>query len=254
MTVPLSTLVEEVEASAQTLSIVNYDGSEATKDRIVSYFEPQHVEVRDDVSAPSLPADFAVLHDGDSFVAAAAVDEISRRLAGEGYLGSIEFESAERPAILQHVDDRTFTSYDRRRMMLASREIESYAWRTGAGEIHAGFQRFSVLRPQTRLYERITEAGVDAHIYGAPDADAPECVVAHASEDEEILGTWFVAYEGDEPSDARALVAVETAADVREFSGFWTYETETVDAVLNRLRAEYPASSTTDDVGATADD
>ncbi|MDS0294556.1 DICT sensory domain-containing protein [Halogeometricum luteum] len=254
MTAPLRTLVEEVEASSQTLSIVNYDGSEATKNRIVSYFEPQHVQVRDGVSAPSLPADFAVLHDDDSFVAAAAVDEIGRHLSGEAYLGAGEFGSAERPAILRHVDDRTFTSYDRRRMTLASREIESYAYHAGAGEIHAGFQRLSVLRPQARIYERIAESGVDVHVYGAPDADAPEPVVAHASEDAEILGSWFVVYEGEDPGDARALVAVETDADVGEFSGFWTYETETVEAVLERLRAEYPASSTVSDVEAPADD
>ncbi|MDS0299387.1 hypothetical protein NDI76_11605 [Halogeometricum sp. S1BR25-6] len=251
MTGPLSTLVEEVEASSQTLSIVNYGGSEAATDRIVSYFEPQHVAVRDGVSAPSLPADFAVLHDGDSFVAAAAVADIDCHLSGESYLEDGGFGFAERPAILRHVDDRTFTSYDRRRMTLASREIESYAYHAGGGEIHAGFQRFSILRPQTRIYERIDEAGVDVHAYGAPDANAPEPVVAHPSEDAEILGSWFVVYEGDGPGDARALVAVETDAGAGEFSGFWTYETETVETVLERLRAEYPA--TTDAPAPTGD-
>lgn len=249
MTTPLRTLVEDVEASAKTLSLVNYAGSEATKARVVSYFEPQHVAVRDDVSAPSLPADFAVLHDGGSFVAAAAVDEIHRHLAGEEYLGAGPFGPAERPAILRHVDDRTFTSYDRRRMTLASREIEYYAWRAGGGEIRAGFQRFSTLAPQARTYERIADAGVDVHVYGAPDAAVPDGLTEHASEDEEILSSWFVAYEGTEPSDARALVAVET--DPGTFTGFWTYENETVAAVLDRLDAAHPP---TNGVEAPADD
>lgn len=60
---------------------------------------------------------------------------------------------------------------------------------------------------------------------------------------------WFVAYEGTEPSDARALVAAET--DPGAFTGFWTYENETVAAIIERLDAAHPPSK---GVGTPADD
>ncbi|SFR61700.1 DICT sensory domain-containing protein [Halogeometricum limi] len=239
----LESLVEDVEASTQTFSLVNYDGPDAEKARVVRYFEPQSVDVREGVTDPNLPRNFAVLHDGDEFVAAAAVEDVHRHVAGGVFEGDA-FERRDRPTILAHVDDRTFTSYDMRRMLLASHEVERYAWRTGAGELHAGFQRLSTLASQSHIYDELRASGVDVHVYGAPDASVPPGLVEHASESPEIRDSWFVVYRGERRADHRALVAVETGP--REFSGFWTYDEDTVDDVLERLDATYPATADSD--------
>lgn len=244
MTDTLETLVGRVEATTQTFSIVNYDGPPEKRARIASYFEPQSVEVREGVTDASLPRNFAVLHDGGEFVAAASVEDVHRHVAGEGMFED-DFGAVERPAILEHVDDRTFTSYDIGQMLLASHEIERYAHRVGEGELHAGFQRLSTLESQTHIYEKLRDADVDVHVYGAGDADAPAGLVEHTSDADEILESWFVVFDSDRsPVDARALVAVETGD--REFTGFWTYENDTVDDVLARLRDRYPATRETE--------
>jgi hypothetical protein len=38
------------------------------------------------------------------------------------------------------LDDTAFASLDRRQLLAASREVEEYAWRVGAGALHASFQ------------------------------------------------------------------------------------------------------------------
>jgi DICT domain-containing protein len=236
----LETLVGRVEATTQTFSIVNYDGPAEKRARIASYFEPQSVEVREGVTDASLPRNFAVLHDGEEFVAAASVEDVHRHVAGDAMFED-DFGAVERPAVLEHVDDRTFTSYDMGQMLLASHEIERYAHRVGEGELHAGFQHLSTLESQTHIYEKLRDTDVDVHVYGEGDADVPAGLVEHASEAEEILGSWFVVFDADRsPVHTRALVAVETGD--RTFTGFWTYENDTVDDVLARLRDQYPAT------------
>lgn len=84
----------------------------------------------------------------------------------------------------KHVETTTFVSYDKRRMILASREIEERAWRAGGGRLYAGFQRLSRLRPQWPVYGNLT-AAVDVRVYGLRDWE-PAGEITIDADDEEI--------------------------------------------------------------------
>lgn len=252
----LAAVVDDAEAASQTFSIFNYEGPDEVKERVVSYFEPQSVAVRDAGEREGLPKNFAVLHEGEEFIAASGMDELYANVTGDAMLDAERFDRIERPTVLRHVDDRTFTSYDRRRMIIASREIERRAWRERGGELHTGFQRLSLLESQEAIYDRLRESGVDVHVYGEPDAEVPAGLAEHGYDDPEITGTWFVVYDGNPNGDAEdgaesddgasgtssarscAMVAVEQ--DDETFAGCWTYDSALVDATLEYLRENYP--------------
>lgn len=152
-----------------------------------------------------------------------------------------EFRDARPPEILRHVDDTTFTAYGKRRMILASREIEDRAWRAGGGELHAGFQDMSLLREQWDDYSRLADCGVDVHVYGVPNWTPPETerLTVHPEESEEIRNSWFVSFESADYGNC-TLLAVEREQNV--FAGFWTYDDDVTADVLGHLRETYPTN------------
>jgi len=154
-------------------------------------------------------------------------------------------DEIEYPDLLQQIDHTVFTDYGWRRMTIASREIEEFAYRHG-GSLHAGFQAFSNLKPQYTLYDRLARAGVDTHLYGEPDWRVPsEVHDLHEYEDDEIRSTWFVVLDAERDAEKRALLAEERERD--QFYGFWTFDEDIVDTILDRLGA-FPStrSSTLD--------
>jgi DICT domain-containing protein len=233
----LSSIIDDVAGTARTLTVYDAEDSSAVAD-LRNHFEVQNVTV-EEASAPEGPDDFAVLHDDGEFLAAAALGDLRRAVTFEaGLLDATGFEETQVPDVLKHVSDTTFTAYGKRRMILASREIEEQAWREGGGELHAGFQRLSLLRDQWNLYTRIADRGVDIHVYGAADWDPPEpeWLTVHAADAPEIRDSWFVVFDAPDESDG-ALVAAERAAN--EFEGFWTYDSALVGDVLGHLRETY---------------
>ncbi|SFG43185.1 Diguanylate Cyclase and Two-component system sensory domain-containing protein [Halopelagius inordinatus] len=250
----LTAVIDGAESASQTLSIYNYEGPTKAKDRVVSYFDPLSVTVRDGETIEGLPKNFALLREGDEFVAAAGVSELYDHITGNRWLDADEFERLDRPEILDSLDERTFTSYDRQRMTLASREIEHRAWREGRGELHAGFQRLSLFRTQQSVYDRLGDTGVDVHVYGEPDAETPSGLAEHAYSDEEVAQSWFVVYEaGESPTDGRAQSGESSEAHpcamvAREqedgtFTGCWTYDPEVVESTVAYLRDTYPPTT-----------
>lgn len=77
---------------------------------------------------------------------------------------------------------------------------------------------------------------METHLYGSPNWDVPtDAHAIHASEDEEITGTWFVVLDADADADKRALLAEEREDD--QFFGFWTFDADVADTILARLEA-----------------
>ena len=58
-------------------------------------------------------------------------------------------------------------------------------------------------------------------------------------EDDEITKTWFVVLDTDD-QDKRALLAAER--EHNQFDGFWTFDANIVDDILDRLEA-FPATA-----------
>lgn len=243
----LTELIAGVEEHEKTLTVFNGDDEDVAAFR--EQFHDRNLSVTAERTPSGKPDAFAVLSKDGEFVTAASLDDIRGPEADEN---DPDFaEEAYRP-ILDHLDETMFTSYSRADMVAASREIEDRAWRVGDGELHAGFQTLDVLTGESDTYDLLGEKErLDVHAYAADEGDAPtvEHYTVHVGETAEIRETWFVAYDGGGYDDAKcALLAEERAPG--EFYGFWSYDPETVDYVIDYLTERYGGSERTDD-GAT---
>ncbi|KDS90956.1 histidine kinase [Halorubrum saccharovorum] len=252
-------LIAGVEAHEATLTVFNADPEVAEELR--KHFADRNIRVVEEQTAAG-PEAFAVLARDGEFVTAVTVGELLPRLGGESKPGDGESgagASADEAStggrvggpVLDHLDETMFTSYSRADMVAASREIEDRAWRVGDGELHAGFQTLDVLTGETDTYDLLGEKErLAVHAYAADEGDAPdvEHYTVHVGETAEIRETWFVAYDGGGYDDAKcALLAEERAPG--EFYGFWSYDPETVDYIIEYLGERYGGSEGTDDDG-----
>ena len=267
-------LIAGVEARKATLAVFNADPEVTTALR--EHFADRNIRIVDERSEAG-PDGYAVLSRDGEFVTAAAVTDLLPDLGGtadadgdggapgdaettgdgEGALGPPDNARIGKP-ILDHLDETMFTSYSRGDMVAASREIEDRAWRVGDGELHAGFQTLDVLSGESDTYDLLGEkSDLDVHAYAAAEGDAPdvEHYTVHTGRTAEIRETWFVAYDGGGYDDAKcALLAEERAPG--EFYGFWSYDPETVDYIIDYLTGEYGVRSTDGgaESGASADE
>ena len=248
-------LIAGVEAHEATLTVFNAEPS--VTDELRAYFADRNIRIVDEQTA-SGPEEFAVLARDGGFVTAVPVGDLLPRSDG-GKGGSTVSEGGGSSdgrvgePVLDHLDETMFTSYSRDDMVAASREIEDRAWRVGNGELHAGFQTLDVLTGETDTYDLLGgKEELDVHAYAAAEGAAPsvEHYTVHVGETAEIRETWFVAYDGGGYDQAKcALLAEERAPG--EFYGFWSYDPETVDSIIEYLREQYGESEPTDDGGAT---
>jgi hypothetical protein len=240
----LAELVEEVEAAGLTLTLYNPTLPEERLALVEHHFDVTTVSVRRSATDDGTPENFAVLHDGDEFISACGVAALSAAVDPAAAFAPAEHPDTEPPALLAEIDQSTFTEYGKRRMILASRDIEKRAWRAGASAIHVGFQEFSRLRTQLDLYRRLSDR-LTVHLYGEADWDPPvENVVLHGYATDEIRDHWFVVFEGVDDGDGVgtcAILAQEREPNV--YSGFWTSQRPLADRLLDRLEAEYPATA-----------
>jgi DICT domain-containing protein len=237
----LPELVRLVDERSLALSLYNVDVPRAVLADVQSYFDVQSVDLQRAATDDGRPRNFAVLHDGDEFLEATDLKSLYRVVRPDSPLLDVDDPAdIEYPGLFRAIDQSVFVDYGRARMVVASREIEEHAYRNG-GTLHAGFQHFSNLRPQYRLYERLADAGVETRLYGHPDWEVPtDAHALHASDDPEITSVWFVVLDADDDGDKRALLAEERERD--QFYGFWTFDPELVDTVRSRLRA-FPATT-----------
>lgn len=246
----LRKIIERVNGSRATLTLLNPDVSPAATNRIHDYLDAQHVRITRAETDSRSPKNVAILHDDGEFRAASDLREVAKRADVDGAM-SADFEDVPTPEVLTAIDNRTFSEFGKRRMIVASREIENLAYDTGGGNLYSGFQRLSLVESQHRIYQKLGESDVDVHVYGYPDWDVPERlgVDVYPNETEEIGRTWFVAFDGgasatpagtgqsgaggghDEPKGA--LLAEEVGENV--YSGFWTYRPAIVDEIIARL-------------------
>lgn len=237
----LQTIVRRVEGDEATLTLFNDDADQREVEMLQSYFDVQSVSFRRGRTAEGRPRNFLVLHDDDEFRAAASLSEVYPAIdPRSSMVAASDPAGIEYPDLLREVDQTVFTDYGRRRMTVASREIEEHAYRHG-GRLHAGFQSLSNAKPQVGLYRSLAAAdGVETHLYGAGDWTPPGGHVLHEYDDPEIRRSWFVVLDAPDDRDKRALLAEER--EDGEFYGFWTYDAGIVQAILDRLEA-FPSTA-----------
>lgn len=248
MSTPLPRIIDVVEGSGQTLTLYNLTKSRPEIAPILSHFETTTVSVRQNQTSDVHPENFAVLHDGAEFIAASRIDDLCRALDLEGPYMQIETPHVDYPGLLDEINQSVFTEYGKRRMILASRDVEKRAWRARPTELHVGFQEFSRLRTQLDLYRRLSDE-VTIHLYGAPDWEPPlDNLKYHGYPTDELRNHWFVLYESatetKEPG-SRMILAQEREPNV--YWGFWSSHQSIAERTLERLKTKYPPNDPFED-------
>ncbi|KTG27034.1 DICT sensory domain-containing protein [Haloferax profundi] len=231
----LSELIAGVAAAERTLTVFN--PREGVVDRLAEHFEDRNVSV-EAATVDSGPSNYAVLGTGEKFHTAVDVAHVLKD-AEDVEPG---FERESYAPILDHLDETLFTSYDRQKMLNATREIEDRAWRVGAGQLHSGFQTGDNLDPQLESYNRLGERNdLFVHAYIYPSADVPKVdnFQLHLARSAEVRRSWFVVYDGNGVDDYKCGLVAEEQPDGQGFRGFWTYDPSTVDYVLSHLTTTY---------------
>ena len=227
----------------------------------------RHEDVPFDGGEPAEIENLVLLMEDDEVVAGSTLGELGDAVLfvnSDLYItGSRSLEDVDLPSVISGLDDATFTlrgypESNRQKLLLItiSRFIERAAWTAGDGTLRSSFQRLSRIDDEVgtrEVYERVTESGVDAHLYGVPD-ELPRDLdaVIHAGDDPDFTDSWFVVYrppegphpaESDPESDLKrgieggvGLLAVET--EPRTWRGLWTFDSDRVSRI-NRYIERY---------------
>ena len=222
----------------------------------------RHDDVPFDGDDPEELENLALLVEDDEVVAGSTLGELGNAVLfvnSDLYItGSRTLDDIDLPAVISGLADTTFSlrgypESNRQKLLLItiSRFIERAAWMAGDGTLRSSFQRLSRLDDEVgtrRVYERVSSAGVDTHLYGIPD-DLPRDLdaVIHGGDTRDFTDSWFVVYrppEGphsidvDPGSDLKrgieggvGLLAVET--EPRVWRGVWTFDPDRVRS-MNR--------------------
>ena len=220
----------------------------------------RHDDVPFDGDDPDELENLALLVEGDEVVAGSTLGELGNAVLfvnSDLYItGSRTLDDIDLPSVIGGLADTTFSlrgypESNRQKLLLItiSRFIERAAWMAGDGTLRSSFQRLSRLDDEVgtrEVYERVSDAGVDTHLYGVPD-DLPRGLdaVIHGGESRDFTDSWFVVYrppEGPQSVDADpgsdlkrgiengvGLLAVET--EPRVWRGLWTFDPDRVRSV-----------------------
>lgn len=243
----LSEIISGTGTDDKVLRICNFTGERSDLDAMREYFSSQEVALAIDRTESGRPRDVVVLESGGLFLAADSLGALQRYVEGWREGETPDVWTAP-PSVVDAMTETRFTSYDKRRMIHASRIVEFRGWNAGEGELHAGFQDLSKIDFQKNVYRNLDRKGLDVHVYGEGDPEsigrAKEMGLrVHESDEEEVLRHWWVAYDGDgDDGDKSVLLAQERGPN--EFYGFWADDPSVVDDTIERLRTlQSPATT-----------
>jgi DICT domain-containing protein len=236
--------LDEVRRGEQEV-IIRADPSADATTRVADYFEPFNIDIGVEPSEGSDERKTVVLREDGSVVATSDLEWIDEYLT---CLRMDDVAGDHAPPVLNHIDTRTFTSMNVRRMVLASREIETMAHRVGEGTLHSGFQKLSRVRTQTSIYRKLVDAGLDVHIYGVDDGPdvSPELAsllsstTVRCEPSPELAESWFVLFTSEETTAGMFAVATEPGEKER-FDGCWTYREDLIRRMGDHLSERYEA-------------
>lgn len=202
----------------------------------------------------------ALLVEDGQVIAGSTLDELGEAVLlvnSDLYVtGSRTLEDVDLPPVISGLTDTAFTlrgypESNREKLLLItiSRFIERAAWMAGDGTLRSSFQRLSRIDDEVgtrNVYERVSEAGIDTHVYGVPDGLPRDLdAVIHGGDTPDFTDSWFVVYrpsEGPQPTDddlesdlergmrgGVGMIAVETAP--RLWRGLWTFDPDRLRSV-----------------------
>ncbi|MDS0477865.1 DICT sensory domain-containing protein [Natrinema sp. 1APR25-10V2] len=233
VTESLGECIERIETNRKTLRVCNAS-DDAELDLVTSFFDPHDLEV-EIVDAAGRPSDTVDLLAEGRRVASSPLEVVSHYARAWEESMALGLR-ADPPAVVTELRDNYFESYDKQRMVMASRIVEFQAWNVGSGELHAGFQQLSKLDHQPEVYRNLASSAVDVHVYGEPDREPLPSLdlTVHGSDEEEVARHWWVAYDGDGDDDEKVVLLAQERGE-NQFYGFWTERSGIVDDVIDRM-------------------
>jgi DICT domain-containing protein len=230
-------------AEARRRSIEVFAASPALAETVADRFATKNVAVTHE-SLPSHTDDaFLVLRGDDGeFLGAIGHEVLARLLSPEIHpplvLAETDVDYAD---VFAFLDDTLFSSFDRAQMLATAREIEERAWRVADGHLYVGFQRPAAYQSQATVYEHLADRGtlsVDVFVSGEWDVDVSPAVPVTVADAEEIGDYWFLAFDGGGSDMAKCALIAEEREEGRYY-GFWTYDEELVDDIIEYLDTMY---------------
>jgi hypothetical protein len=167
----LQKAIEFVRTLEKELALFNVDSADPIAAELTAFFETQNVRITRNRTPSGTPSKIAVLSTRSEVLTVVDLTTL-RELVAHSPAGTddVGIGDTAYEAVLGHLKETTFTSYDTEQMFYASREIEDRAHRVGHGTIHAGFQQCSTMNRQRSIYTELARQGLDVHMYGVPDA------------------------------------------------------------------------------------
>jgi len=242
--------IDEVRSPDLTVTVLNRESLRPVYDMLAQFFEPMSVTVREAEIDVDAPTDAVVLHDGERPLAVSPLEAVRDSVlvvnADIYATGARPLDEVATPEVITELGSVRIPGERENKFVLiqVSRHVEAMAWQAGGGELHASFQRLSRLtgeRGTRRVYRRLGELPVDVHVYGVPDAEVPPGldVTVHGGRGDEIRDAWFVLHDGAGNDGWKAgLVAEQVGGNT--YRGFWTFDAERVDALIEYVTRTYP--------------
>ncbi|MFC4407774.1 DICT sensory domain-containing protein [Haloarchaeobius iranensis] len=231
----LDRILERLTRSDRQFTVYGRDGGTDIEEQ----FAAHSVTVDCRQLPPDGPDPFVVVEEAGEFVGVLPVTELEWLLTPPVVRPTSPAAVSPGYRVLFEVLDETvFTALNRRQLDAVSKEIEDRARRVGSGRLRASFQQLSTFADQVEWYWTLGEAGLDIHVYGAPDWEPPAIpgVTYHGYGDGSVERYWVLTFDGgSDPSQACGLAA---RADADSFDGFWTDDAELVEEIEHALRAE----------------
>jgi hypothetical protein len=243
--VSLKQFVESTEGRDVSLIVVNREAPRPLRTMLEGLFEHQPVDVRE-ASDPDEDDDVVHLVEDGEVRASSPLGELEEAILlvnSDLYItGARGLDEVGLPAVVEALEGVRFdlrgypeSHKEKLLLVLVSRYIERLSLEGDGGKHRASFQRLSRMddeRGTRTVYERLTAAGTDVHVYGVPDWTPPPefGLTMHGGWSEEFRTSWFVVHV-PETDDGRhsALVAVETSPG--SWDGVWTFDPDRVRSI-----------------------
>lgn len=243
----LHALIERMSDEGQTLTVYNYDGDAATRERLATYLDRLNVDVRTVETPVETPRNTAVLHRGGEPIDMAPVGVLDRAIRIQEDPDAGRVETFERPTLLTRAEDGVYSVDDGKRYLIdISRLVEQEALDEGRGTLYTGFQRLDRLDDEygtRRIYERLADTDVTVNLFGGAGTEpGTDRFHLHTGTTDELADSWFVVFDGAGEDD-RKVALVSEERDPGRYHGFWTRRPELVDGIVTYLRETYPVDA-----------
>lgn len=230
----LDRLISEIEGRETSCTVYSDDPDGAVLDRLSGH----GVAVRHRRLLAGQAA-FVVIHEAEEYLGAVELGDLGEALTPPAVQpGSREDIPRAVRALSDALENTVFTALDRRQLLAASREIEDRAFRVGHGTLRVSFQSLSRFRRQTETYRYLCRnTALDVHVYGAADWSPPaiDGVTYHRTVADDVERFWAIGFDGG--GDEMQVCGLLAREEDTGYTGFWTYDPETVSDIVAGLEA-----------------